>query len=174
VDNINNRGQKINSQVHAVGMLCHLSAIVYLVPMALIVRWSVDQPTAEVALKLVMAMVFFWFTPYYFGVQEKNLHPFINQQLIEIRRYQNDSFIILLPTAIFIITWLNKTSIFHAIYPNPGFNVVGIVFVGLLLGAFLLITGIVSAMLLICHFLPVIRGASEAIMGKSYQYPNIF
>ncbi len=155
-------------------MLCHLSAIVYLVPMAFIVRWSIDQPTAEVTLKLVMVMFFFWFTPYYFGVQEKKLHPFINQQLIEIRKYQNDSFIILFPSALFIIAWFNKTSIFKAIYPNPGFDVIGIALVGLLVGAFLLITGIFSAMLLICHLLPVVHGASEAIKGESYQYPNIF
>jgi uncharacterized Tic20 family protein len=163
--------QSLSSEIRTWGVICHLSALTYMIPSLFITLWYLNKPSAGAAISLPIVMFVFWFTPCFLEIRNGKLHSFINQQLIEVRRYQKSSVMVLLPSFLFVSLLINAKSIITGIYPNSGPDVLGSIFIGLLFGLVLLAIGGISAILLIGHLSLVIYAAFKASRGKSYYYP---
>jgi uncharacterized Tic20 family protein len=178
---------KLRNHTRVWGVLCHLSALTYLIPLFYLVKsilsYSGNWVKADFPLNLVIwlitAVVVLWFTPQYaIWISQRKINPFIDRQGREIKRFQLwTAKRVLLPWLIFIfglhpllISWLIP-------HISRGFNsssvllALGSLLLGMLIGLSYLTVALVSLILVICHLFQIVVAADKASKGELYCYP---
>jgi uncharacterized Tic20 family protein len=178
---------KPSSHIRLWGVLCHLSVLTYLAPLSYLAnlylsyfrnRVGVSFPL-NLVLWLLTAMVFLWFTPHYgIWISQRKIHPFIDRQGREIKRFQMwTAKWVLLPWLVFVfalhpfvISWIIPHIAKGFLSPSVAVAL-GSLLLGMLIGLSYLTIALVSLILVICHLFQIVVAADKASKGELYLYP---
>jgi uncharacterized Tic20 family protein len=185
---------RLSSAIRAWGVICHLSALTYLAPLFYLFitlgysGFFRNPIEAGFPFNLVIwsisSIIVLWFTPHYaIWISQRKIHPFIDRQGREIKRFQLwTAKRILLPWLIFtfgiyplVVFWL--IHLVRSVY-NPLTNSgSAILQIGLILtvGSMILLSfaaiGFVSIIMMFYHLFQIVVAADKASQGKLYIYP---
>jgi len=178
--------QHLNSRIRTWAVLCHLSALTYLIPLFYLSNAYVnhfnqhlDFPISLVGW-LVTMILGLWFTPHYvIWISQRKIHPFIDRQGREIKRFQlwaaqyilGPWILCLAALYSFILFGIRSVVIFGVRSFSP-LVTIGAVMILLLTGLAVVAAGIISLILVGCHIFQIVVGADKASKGELHNYPD--